>query len=139
MMESQKKIGKDNNTSQAKWLKMELRIENETSVNDIQKQFNVYYPFLHLQFYRSMQLGNHHVQRIQKAHADLPIKQLASIYGPMKLSIARDKTVAQLLTDFKAIGLIAQVSRKSGNLWVETSLTVDWTLDRQNKEAILIS
>ena len=118
---------------------MELRIEIEASVKDIQKQFNVYYPFLQLQFYKSLQSEDKLVQRIQKAHPDLPIKQLATIYRPMKMHIARDKTVAQLLSDFKAIGLIVQVSRKSGNLLVETSLTVDWTLERQNNEAILVS
>jgi len=31
-------------------------------------------------------------------------------------------------------GLSAQVFRKSGNLWIETSLTDSWTLSRQNKE-----
>ncbi|HTA81877.1 MAG TPA: hypothetical protein VK783_03020, partial [Bacteroidia bacterium] len=30
-------------------------------------------------------------------------------------------------------GLSIQVFRKSGNAWLETTTTVDWTLDEQNR------
>lgn len=46
-----------------------------------------------------------------------------------------DRTVLQLEKDiWEALGIAAQVYRRSGDLWIETSLTDDWTLNRQNKE-----
>ncbi|MFZ9982087.1 MAG: hypothetical protein ACO3FI_08660 [Cyclobacteriaceae bacterium] len=37
--------------------------------------------------------------------------------------------------EFKsATGLLVKIFRKSGNVWIETSLTDDWTLERQNEE-----
>jgi len=41
--------------------------------------------------------------------------------------------------DFESLGLFAEVFRKSGNVWIETSLTNDWTLQQQNLEGEEIS
>ncbi|MNF16790.1 hypothetical protein D3C80_2199700 [compost metagenome] len=40
---------------------------------------------------------------------------------------------------WEKLGLSAQIFRKSGNLWIETSLTDDWTLARQNDEGFQLS
>jgi hypothetical protein len=42
-------------------------------------------------------------------------------------------TVGELEQSFRDIyGLATQVFRKSGNNWIETTETVDWTLEKQN-------
>ncbi|HEY6978517.1 MAG TPA: hypothetical protein VH396_19600, partial [Chitinophagaceae bacterium] len=57
-----------------------------------------------------------------------------------KIDISKQRTVAQLEEDFKELfGLHAQLYRKLGNLWIETSLTDDWTLEQQNNEGGFIS
>ena len=118
---------------------MELRIENETSVSDLQKQFNAYFPYLQLEFFTGGKL-NGRIQRTVRANPDQLIRQLLlGSYDPIRLSVSSETTVADLLKRFKEIGLRAQVSRRSGNLWIETVFTDDWTLERQNKEAILFS
>jgi len=38
----------------------------------------------------------------------------------------------------ESTGLMVKIFRKSGNVWIETSLTDDWTLDRQNEEGKLM-
>jgi len=40
---------------------------------------------------------------------------------------------------FENIGLIAEVFRRSGNVWIETILTNNWTLGQQNPEGGEIS
>jgi hypothetical protein len=56
------------------------------------------------------------------------------------LHISREMTVSQfeakLYDDF---GLSAQVFRKSGNVWLETSATDAWTLAQQNEEGAELS
>jgi hypothetical protein len=38
----------------------------------------------------------------------------------------------------KEYGLHIQVFRKSGNIWLETTATDNWTLDRQNQEGKIL-
>ena len=45
-------------------------------------------------------------------------------------------TVAQLKKLLsEKLGLLPLIYRKSGSMWIETSLTEDWSLERQNHEA----
>ena len=37
------------------------------------------------------------------------------------------------------LGFSVLMFRNAGNVWIETSLTEDWTLEKQNKEGELIS
>jgi hypothetical protein len=39
----------------------------------------------------------------------------------------------------KILGLSAHIFRKSGNVWVETTLNNDWPLEEQNEEGKQIS
>ena len=117
---------------------MELRIENETSVSDLQKQFNTYFPYLQLEFFTAMKISGKPQKTVRVSPNQL-IGLLPGIYQPVQLSVNGETTVGDLLKRFKDIGLNAQVSRRSGNLWIETTFTDDWTLERQNKEAILFS
>lgn len=47
--------------------------------------------------------------------------------------------VSELEALLSKVGLPAQVFRRSGNVWIETSLTNDWTLAQQNYEGELLS
>ena len=118
---------------------MELQIKSDTSIIDLQKQFNSFYPFLQIQFLRNEQPEEKSVQKMKKVQPDALLKQLIRFYEPFKLTVSNETTVAQLLKDFKKVGLIAQLNRRSGNLWIEICLTDDWTLKHQNEEAGLIT
>jgi hypothetical protein len=118
---------------------MELKIENETSVKDVQKQFAYYYPNLQLQFLVASQMQNKNPGKIEKAKPEQPLKQIGNFYKPVQLPVNTSITVSELLQSFKQLGLTAQVSRKSGSLWIETAFTDDWTLERQNNEGLLFS
>ena len=54
--------------------------------------------------------------------------------------VTQNETVSTLENElWKNFGLSAQVFRKSGNLWIETSLTDSWTLEQQNREGFEMS
>ena len=118
---------------------MELNIQNDTSVKDVQKQFSNYFPFLQIEFYRTPQKELQPALKAGKVHADEPVKQLMKPYRPLQLKINQDTTVSELQKQFSDIGLNIQVYRKFGTFWIQTSLTDDWTLDRQNNEALILS
>ncbi|MEO5995944.1 MAG: hypothetical protein ABIN89_04435 [Chitinophagaceae bacterium] len=118
---------------------MELTIDYDSTVNDVQVQFNTLYPFLKLQFLKLVPEENKDIYKKTKAIPELPVKKLRLMNNCVRISIEKKVTVAELLKNFRDIGLRVQVCRKSASQWVETSLTDDWTLERQNNEAMLLS
>jgi hypothetical protein len=112
---------------------MEIRIADTRTISEIQKEFNKEFPYLKIEFF------------------DVPYKPETAL--PKNKIIANNKmlsacrrmhsegTVTILETDkvidlervfWEKFGLSVQVFRKSGNLWIETSLTDSWILGRQN-------
>lgn len=109
-----------------------LDISQNRTISDIQQDFNSQYPFLKLEFYK--------VQRLDEAltvrkHLDksIPLK-LAGVKNGGILEVNERMTVKEFEKAFlQNFGLVVQVSRKSGMLWLETTLTDNWTLAKQNE------
>lgn len=102
---------------------MELFIKSELSIKNAEETFSNLYPFLKLQLYKNNAL------KISKAGEAVNA-----------VNIGSDRTLSQVKKDLKeTFGLGAQIYRKSGNVWIETTLTDDWTLERQNNEGKLFS
>jgi hypothetical protein len=56
------------------------------------------------------------------------------------IDVSGKRTVSDVEKDFEELlGISARLYRKSGNVWVETTLTNDWPLGEQNEEGRLIS
>jgi hypothetical protein len=55
-------------------------------------------------------------------------------------SIAQKKSVAELENAFEEyFGLSVQVYRKSGKMWLQSTITDDWTLKEQNEHGEALS
>ena len=98
----------------------------------MQDDFNLFYPFLKLDFYKKAngRLGSFIRQKILKTI-------FLNVVGNGKegeLEIADSMTVGQLEKSFyDRFGLTVQVSRKSGTIWLETTMTDSWSLKHQNE------
>ena len=104
---------------------MKLEINKDSSVSDIQKQFSEHYPGLKLEFYKQKPVDGMNTK--EALEADSSFKKEATI------SIAKDRTVEDFEKDFwDKLKIAAQVFRKSGNIWLQTTRTDDWTLETQN-------
>ncbi len=107
---------------------MKLCIEKGKPVRNIQKEFNELYPFL----------------KIELTEKEQPSTKVISdnnfLDNSEYVNISGTRTVAELEADFKnSFNLPIQVFRRAGSLWIETSLTHDWSLEQQNKEGELFS
>jgi hypothetical protein len=112
---------------------MYLGIEKDTRILDLQKEFNNIYPFLKLEFFKHPARQNKILQKAEKINPVERVRSLTPFYEPGNIDIDPKTTVAQLVDNFwEVFGLYVLVFRKSGNLWIETALTDDWTLDKQN-------
>ena len=117
---------------------MKLYVDNKCPVRNIQRQFNAYYPFLKLEFFTTQLTDKNFLKATPLACES--VKHLFSKNLEGTINVAKARTVAEVENDFKTeFGLSAQIFRLSGNVWIETTLTDDWTLEKQNKEGEQIS
>jgi len=112
---------------------MKLFIEKDSLAEDVKNVFTACYPFLKIELYKNPLIKSLYKKETIPVH--LPLIQQIKKQSEAVINIERNKTVAELENDFLSIGLKAEVFRKSGNVWVETSLTNNWTLQQQNAAA----
>jgi hypothetical protein len=113
---------------------MKLYIEKESQVEGIKKVFSAFYPFLKIEFFKKPLRPNGSSAKNEIISPKMALVQLAKVPGRKGIDISQHRTVKELENDFESLGLFAEVFRKSGRVWVETSLTNDWTLQQQNFE-----
>ncbi|MEP7375220.1 MAG: hypothetical protein ABI675_17605 [Chitinophagaceae bacterium] len=111
---------------------MIIGIKKNKTIADVQDDFNLYYPFLKLEFYKNTngRLGSLIRQKLLKTI----FLNVAGNGKEGELEINDSMTVGQLEKSFNdRFGMMVQVSRKSGTLWLETTMTDKWTLKHQNE------
>ena len=119
---------------------MNLRIAPNRLISDLQKDFNNAFPFLKLEFFRdrNQQLPAFTFQQILP-HGNRIAEGQASITDG-DIEVDPDMKVKDLEKIFKdQFSLAVQVFRRSGNLWLETTMTDNWTLRQQNEHGREIS
>jgi hypothetical protein len=119
---------------------MHLYISPNRLICDIQKEFNEVFPFLKIEFFKtkSFARSDFMAHQIIPSHQKIGDGQQAIKDGDIEVS--EEMKVSELEKIFKAqFNLSAQVFRKSGNLWLETTMTDDWTLVQQNNHGREIS
>jgi hypothetical protein len=116
---------------------MNITIEKQTKIADLQKAFSAAYPFLKLELalpYKatatSAALSSQSLLRVLSAN-NLEWNEI-KLDG--NITIAEFES--HLLEQWQ---LPVQILRRSGSVWISTTLTKDWTLEHQNKEGELFS
>ena len=111
---------------------MIISISQDRTIGEVQGDFSAAYPFLKLDFYRLQKLNEGMAVR-KKLDGSLSLKS-AGIRREGWLDVSGNMTVREIeKAFFEEFGLVAQVSRKSGMMWLETTHTDSWTLFKQNE------
>ena len=119
---------------------MTLTITDDQKISSIQKSFTDFFPYLKIEFFKKL----HGVGKIspQKSmiNSEKSIGECRTIRCEGVILISPETTVSELEQKFGSIyGLSVQVFRKSGRMWIETTVTDNWTLAQQNKEGKFLS
>ena len=112
---------------------MKLLINDHRKIFAIQEDFNKLFPFLKIEFFSKP-------PRIKAGSSGKLIKYSSKTLGECriihnkgKLTITPQMTVAELVQNFRDVyGLTVKIFRKSGNAFLETTVTGKWTLEEQN-------
>jgi len=119
---------------------MNLIIRPENRIQEIQMEFNTLYPYLKVEFYRPILTPGKFPNRGQRIEGYEPVRKYSKIEKPCYLALNSTRTIYEVESDFQNVfALAAEIYRKSGNNWIETSLTDQWTLEHQNREGELLS
>jgi len=111
---------------------MKLDMSTYKTIEELREDFTTKYPFLKLEFYKITDTASSTRTRERLPHSTL--LRAAGLKNPGFIEINDEMTVGELeKTLLKQFGLAAQVSRNSAGVWLETTMTDNWSLEKQNK------
>jgi len=115
-------------------------IRRNDSVRDLQLRFSLQFPYLKINFFRN-RIGEKKISDHSAACSpDSKVKDLNTDLNDVEFEVNDNMTVSELENKFhEQFGLFVQVSRKSGNLWMEPTMTIGWTIKTQNEHGRDIS
>ncbi len=114
---------------------MILTISDNQKLSDVKDEFNKMFPFLKLEFFKHKHGVHGGNAKSDMLSSDLTFKKASKQHNEGGIIIKENMSVANLEQLFQDVfGISAQVFRKSGRSWIETSVTDDWSLKRQNEE-----
>lgn len=107
-----------------------LKISREDTVRSMQEKFSSWYPFLRIDFFRK---SNGKGSSQPCFGPEVRMADINKNFQNSNCELQDQTSVAGLENIFcDKYGLPIQVCRRSGNLWLETSLTDHLTLNEQN-------
>lgn len=110
-----------------------LHISPSKHVYELQQEFSKPYPFLRLDFYLNRPIEPGRPVLSKKLIKATTLLKDAGLKKEGDLDISDAMTVAELeKMIIEKYGMNVQVVRRSGNIWLETTMTDDWTLQQQN-------
>lgn len=114
---------------------MKLVINNQQTFEEISNSFTEIFPFLKLEFFSKKHLSEEASSGKFLIPKKLTLGDYRTVYNSNEITITPDMKVNELEQLLSAeYGLGVQVFRKSGKVWLETTITDSWTLTEQNSE-----
>ena len=112
-------------------------IDNNTTTQELAKTFGSDFPYLKIKFYKKRHDHFHGSPKKEEIEENKKLIDLNPDLLPGQLNWEKIMTVDKLETIFEEkFGLHIQVFRKSGDQWLQTSITDHWTLEKQNSKAL---
>jgi hypothetical protein len=114
---------------------MELQINSKQTISDVQQSFRMRFPYLKIAFFRAAHQPGEGTPAQQMYDEQLRISDIASGVINDSLVITGDMKVYEAESLFmERYGLSAQVFRRSGDNWIQTTTTDNRTLNEQNEK-----
>ncbi len=114
----------------------EIKIADRKTIGEVQAEFQEHFPFLKIEFYTGEHIEGQGSLDSLKINVDKTIGEVRNKHESGEVSIHGNQKVATLESNFHDVfGLNVQVFRRSANLWLQTTVTDEWTLSQQNETA----
>lgn len=111
-----------------------MQISDNKTIQEIQQEFSEKFENLKLEFYSSAHAATEGSPPDQQIDPSKTIGEIRTIHKEGDVSINGHLKVRTLEEQFaENYGLNVQVFRRSGDIWLQTTSTDDWTLSDQNR------
>ncbi len=112
-----------------------MRIQDNMLLRDIQIGFRELFPNLKIEFYTGEHEEGGASPKREQLNATQSLAVVRTVHTEGDLELDPEMSVAALEGVFlERYGLNAQVFRRSGNLWMQTTATDSWSLAEQNRK-----
>ncbi len=113
---------------------MKIVVSKNKKLKTIQEEFQTCFPFLKLEFYTiSHRVGEGSV-KTNALNPNLTVGETPKFNKDSTINIDKFMKVSELEKVFSnTFGLNVQVFRKSNNMWLQTTITDNWSLEKQNR------
>lgn len=124
-----------------KMMDIQLAIYADRTIREVQEDFTNAFPYLKIEFFRNGEVRkDRYPAQMMIAHNRTLKEAWARKKGEGAVALSDTMSVSDLENAFMdQFGLSVQVFRRSGNLWLETTMTDNWTLRQQNEHGKEIS
>lgn len=113
-----------------------ITIKDDQKLSDVKDAFNAKFPHLKIEFYKGSHEENEGSGKKELLDDSLYLRDIRSNHAEGELSVDGHLKTSSFEQNFMDhYGVNVQVFRKSGNLWLQTIATDNWTLAEQEKEA----
>jgi hypothetical protein len=117
-----------------------LIINDQRKLEEIQKDFSIHFPFLQVAFFKAPHKIGEGTAKKLLYNKSMLVKDCRMKHHNGSIDLTEQMTVSELEYLFQHdFGLPAQVFRRAGNVWLETSATDNWSLRQQNEEGAELS
>ena len=120
--------------------KMKINIHDLRKIADIKEEFNAAFPYLKIEFFSKRHSIGEGLDKRYILDVTETLGKFRTQHNSGVIEISPDMKVMdveQLFTE--RYGLSIQVFRKSGTVWLETTITDSWTLEKQNAQGAELS
>jgi hypothetical protein len=113
---------------------MKITINDKRKIFAIQEAFSEMFPYLKLEFYvKPSKSGGASPKKFMR-NSSKTIGECRTVNSNGTLTILPKMRITDLEQGFSdTFGITVQVFRKSGSNWIETSSTINWTLEEENR------
>lgn len=119
---------------------MELKLLRETTIKELKKQFNKYFPFLKLEAYFQFHGRKEGSASYKKIEDSVQLNEIKSLVKEGVFSFTGSMVVADFEQTLQGeFGLSVQLFRKAGSLWIQTMGTDNLSLQKQNEMGLATS
>jgi hypothetical protein len=116
-----------------------IKIDNSVKASEIKDKFHDAFPFLKIEFFRKVHKNLQGSFKKDLIKDDFNIKIKINDKN-VELIFDEEMLVSELEKEFNdKLQLSAQVFRKAGRSWLETTFTDSWSLRKQNLEGMELS
>jgi len=114
-----------------------MKITRDKRTSEIQAEFSSEFPYLKIVFYKHAHENFQGSEKKDELTEDVILSVLNPKITEGEMKITKDLSVENLESIFESdFGLHIQVFRKSGDQWLQTSVTDHWSLEKHSQSAM---